>query len=96
MSNGYADDLTLDRIDTDKGYSPDNCRWATMQEQQNNRRNNRIVSYNGAEYTLSELARKLGISSATLSHRINSGWTEEEYALPANLNNKNIRRNLHE
>lgn len=92
LSSGYSDEMTIDRIDVNRGYSPGNCRWATMKDQQNNRRNNRIVPYNGENYTLSILSYALGISSATLLGRIRSGWPQEDFSLPPNLNNKNIRR----
>lgn len=56
INNGYVDDLTLDRIDVNGSYSPNNCRWATKKEQSNNRRNNRYVLYDGNEITISEYA----------------------------------------
>lgn len=90
--NGYEESLTLDRIDVGKGYSPENCRWATYKVQENNRTNNRIVTIYGESHTLSEWADKIGINSRTLSDRIKRNWPEEDLFLPANLNNANIRK----
>lgn len=92
MSHGYSDDLTIDRIDNDKGYSPDNCQWVTMKDQQNNRTNNRIISYNGVDFTAARLANFLGISPPTLLWRINHGWDQKDWGMKPNLSNKSIRR----
>ena len=61
---------TLDRIDVDGPYSPENCRWASRKQQCNNQRTNQRVVYNGAEYTIGELSDKTGISYSTLYGRI--------------------------
>ena len=66
MENGYGENLTLDRIDNEKGYSPHNCRWITMKEQQNNKRNNRRIYYKGETHTLSEWADILGANYKSL------------------------------
>lgn len=95
MAHGYADDLTIDRIDNGKGYSPDNCRWVDMKKQQNNRRNNRKVDYCGCEYTISELAAILNIPYATLLGRINSGWDQSEWGIKPNFNSKGRKKHEH-
>lgn len=75
LKSGYSDELTLDRKNVDGNYSPDNCRWATRKEQNNNRRNNRIVEYNGASMTLHELSELCGIEYKTLWSRFKAGWS---------------------
>ena len=77
LSHGYRDNLTIDRIDNDKGYSPDNCRWATYSEQSTNKSNNHIIAYHGESKPLTRWAREAGISYATLQRRLKRGWDIE-------------------
>lgn len=77
MSNGYKDDLTIDRIENDKGYYPSNCRWATYKEQENNRRNNRLIQFGGETHTISEWEEITGIDSCLISQRLYYGWSIE-------------------
>lgn len=77
-ANGYSDDLSIDRIDTNGNYTPTNCRWATTKEQMNNKRNNHNVCYKGEQYTLTQLAEKYGIKKTTLRERLKAGWSVEE------------------
>lgn len=78
MDNGYNDNLTLDRIDNNKGYCPENCRWADINEQANNRSNNHIITYNGKSQTVMQWAKEIGTSPSTLYSRIKRGWSTEK------------------
>lgn len=62
LKNGYSENLSIDRIDNDKGYSPDNCRWVDVLTQANNRRNNHYIKINGEIDTVGNMARKYGVS----------------------------------
>lgn len=84
IANGYDSNAprgqcTLDRIDVDGNYCPENCQWINMLAQQNNRTNNRKYTYNGETKTLKQWAEDLGIDRTTLTYRIDkSGMTFEE------------------
>ena len=62
--------LTIERKDNSRGYSPDNCRWATLKEQQRNRRDNLIINYQGKSQCLSAWAEELKVCYSTLYGRI--------------------------
>lgn len=75
--NGYMPGLSLDRIDANKDYSPDNCRWVTAYEQANNRRNTLYLTRNGETHTISEWSKITGIKRSTINNRVCRGWTDE-------------------
>ena len=77
MANGYTDNLTLDRIDNDGNYSPDNCRWATPSEQQSNLRNNLYITVGSETKTAREWSRITGIKYSTIITRLRFGWEPE-------------------
>lgn len=79
VSNGYADNLTLDRINNDGNYEPYNCRWETQLNQCNNTRRNHWLTFRGETHTISEWARIIGMKADTLERRINAhGWSVEK------------------
>lgn len=70
INNGYREDLTIDRIDVNGDYEPNNCRWVTAKAQQNNKRSNHFITYNNETHTLTEWAEKYNINFNTLRNRI--------------------------
>lgn len=78
LSNGYADSLTIDRKNNNGNYCPENCRWIDSTAQNNNKRNNHIVEYDGTSHTIGEWATIIGTPYKTLHRRIVSlGWDTE-------------------
>lgn len=79
--------MSLDRIDNAKGYSPDNCRWATRVQQARNTRLTRMVTYNGVTKALGDWADEIGIARGTLQRRLSIGWPIEKalYTKPLSI-----------
>lgn len=79
LANDYAPNLTIDRRDNDKGYNPDNCRWATYAQQARNYRRNRPVEYQGRTVLVCDLAIESGLPQDILKNRIfRYGWPIEQ------------------
>lgn len=78
-SNGYSDELTIDRIDVNGNYEPNNCRWITIEKQQNNRRNNKRITIGNSTHTIAEWSKISGVSQTTIWARIfKYGWNSEK------------------
>lgn len=82
LAHGYNKDLTIDRIDNNGNYSPDNCRWATVEEQSYNKRTTIRIQYMGDEYTLNELERISNVSRRLIDSRLRRGWSVEKALMP--------------
>jgi hypothetical protein len=91
IENGYAENLTIDRIDVNGNYEPDNCRWVKMDVQCRNKTDNVFIEYNGENLCLQDWANKLKISISTLNKRLKK-WSLEK-ALTTPKSDKNDTRN---
>lgn len=78
LENGYKEGLEIDRIDTFKGYSPDNCRWVTKQINANNKTINKYIEHNGKTRTLADWARYYEVNYKNLSRNMNKGYSLQE------------------
>jgi len=79
MGSSFKEGLTIERIDVNGNYEPKNCKWATMKDQANNRRNNRVITYKGATKTLEQWINYLGLKSSTVRQRLYVyGWSVEK------------------
>lgn len=85
LANGYAEHLQIDRIDNDKGYSPENCRWVTVVEQRRNQRRQRVLTALGETKPLIDWVadERCRVSFSALCHRIEAGWEPDDVVLLA-------------
>lgn len=81
--NPFFKGATLDRIDSNGDYEPSNCRWATMYDQDNNRRNTIRIEWNGETHTISQWAKITGLNRSTLNNRYYRGIRGDELFRPA-------------
>ena len=78
VANGYKNSLTIERMDVNKGYSPENCIWADLYTQARNRTDNRKISFKGKTQIITDWAKEAGIAEGTIRNRLKRGWTVED------------------
>ena len=77
LENGYEKNLTIDRIDVNGNYCPENCRWITSAQQNTNKRTYKKIFYENELYSAKEFSKKFGIKYRTLMWRLNQNWDVE-------------------
>ncbi|EPZ47668.1 hypothetical protein [Alicyclobacillus acidoterrestris] len=94
LNNGYADNLTLDRIDVNGNYEPSNCRWITRKEQHWNKRKTIYLTINSETKSIGEWSEITGIPTNVLFYRTRKGWPEDKLLKPVNKHKKHHRRTM--
>jgi hypothetical protein len=89
IANNWELGLEIDRIDNLKGYSPDNCKWSTRQQQTRNTSRNRYFEYNNEKLLLVELCEKYNINRNTFNKRLRLGWTIDKIIETPKIDSKN-------
>ena len=94
LKNNYSENLTIDRINNLSGYSPENCRWATVKQQNSNKKTNKFLTFNGKTQTVKEWEDELKIR---LNFRLKNGWSiEDALTTPMGVERKNKTKQKHE
>lgn len=78
LKNGYNETLSIERVDVNGDYCPENCKWIPLSEQPLNTRNTKYITYNGETLPMAEMARKMGLKPDIVQERLKYlGWTVE-------------------
>ena len=89
MSNGYSDELTIDRINNDGNYEPTNCRWVDAKTQARNSRHCHYLTFEGETHSISEWSEIKGLTTQCIANRLNYGWSVERTLSTPMRKNKN-------
>lgn len=93
LNNGYKDEYTIDRIDNNGNYCPENCRWSDIETQANNKRTNHYLFYKGKTYTVSSFCKTFNLNRLVISQRINRyGYDNPELLLKKSLSGYKNRK----
>ncbi|APH24986.1 hypothetical protein CF088_14640 [Clostridium botulinum] len=92
MSNGYEDNLTIDRVNNDCNYEPSNCRWITFYKQASNKTTTNLITFNGKTQCVKAWTEELGFGKETLRERLKRGWSTKK-ALTTPIKRKRVINN---